>query len=120
LFRDASPLEREIFAEFVLKKHLADAILIVENGVQIWSWHTQELAGEWAPAVELELVPAPEGLSVDCGLWVDESGTVTALTRGEGCPFEFPWEREPAVREAGDDSGRDDEHREVGILGALH
>jgi hypothetical protein len=98
LFRDASPLEREVFAEFALKRHLADALLVVEGGVQIWSWRTRELAGAWAAAVGLELVPAPEGLSVDCGWWVNESGAVTTLARDEERPFRFPWESLPFVK----------------------
>jgi hypothetical protein len=65
LFRDSNEIEREVFAECALERHLADALLVgLRNGPRPWSWRTRELAASW-PAAGSGIVfgSAPNGIA---------------------------------------------------------
>jgi hypothetical protein len=77
LFRDASELEVELFADFALEAHLADALLLaVQNGLRPWSWHCYELAAAWRTASALEFGSPPSGIMIESGFLVDVDGRV--------------------------------------------
>jgi hypothetical protein len=80
LFRDSSLLERELFGEFALERRLADALVIAtRNGLRLWSSLSRALVAKWPPALILEIVDPPEGLSVDCGWRVDVNGRAKVI-----------------------------------------
>jgi TPR repeat protein len=77
LFRDASPLEKELFVGFAILRHLADGLLaVLVDGFKPW-WAV-EAAAAWAPTQHVALVPLPGGLpqriafkSAPGGFWSD-------------------------------------------------
>jgi hypothetical protein len=80
LIRDATDLEREVFAEFALERHLADALLVAfESGQRIWSRRCRALVGEWPAVRGIDLYEAPEGLSGGVGWVVYAGGRVVPL-----------------------------------------
>jgi hypothetical protein len=85
LFRGATPLEREVFAEFALGRHLADALIIAtQNGPLLWSNNARVRVAAWPVASTLEFVAPPDGLSIDSGWWVDLNGKASTLEPQDG------------------------------------
>jgi hypothetical protein len=80
LLREASPLERESFGEFALERHLADAVIVAtDNGLRLWSKNARARIATWSVASTLQFVAPPDGLSIDCGWWLDLCGKASAI-----------------------------------------
>jgi hypothetical protein len=80
LVRDATELEREVFAEFALERKLADALLTAfESGLMVWSRRCRAMASEWPAGRGVEVFLAQDGLSSGVGWVVDADGRVVDL-----------------------------------------
>jgi hypothetical protein len=97
LFRGATPLEREVFAEFALGRHLADALLIAtQNGPMLWSNNARVRVAAWPVASTLEFVAPPDGLAIDSGWWVNLKGKASTLEPQDG-----QWVTPPGITREG-------------------
>jgi hypothetical protein len=83
LFRDADPFERELFVEFAIRRHLADALLtVLVDG--FGPWWAVKAAAKWAPMREFTFGPAPEGFWPDGGWFRNSKGETKGIRAMEG------------------------------------
>jgi hypothetical protein len=119
LLRDATVFERELLGVLALERKLADSLVVaLENGFQPWWGRTRGISWKWRASAGMELVPAPEGFSSECGWWTDLSSVTSAL-RGiggvaglgpmlpdgrprDGSAVEFEWTKEMSRAQLGD------------------
>jgi hypothetical protein len=88
LLRDVTVFERELLGVFALERKLADSLVVTsESGVHPWWGRTREVSLKWRASSQLDIVPAPEGLSSEGGCWTDVLGAVSAL-HALGCEVE--------------------------------
>jgi hypothetical protein len=85
LLRDATLFDSELLAVFALERKLADSLVVaLENGFRPWWGCTREVSLKCRASSQLDIAPAPEGLSSEGGWWTDISGAVSAL-QALGC-----------------------------------
>jgi hypothetical protein len=89
LLRDASLVEREIFASRAIGQRLADALLVaIEIGMRPHRAHARRAAGLWAPRRSLREILAPGGIVPAAGWgWCVAGSFTTPL--GPVDPFEL-------------------------------
>jgi hypothetical protein len=85
LFRDASELEKQTFAEYALEQKLADALVVAFRiGLRVWSWRAREQAAAWHVTAGLAYSEAPEELPIEGGWVMASDGNVTSLPASDG------------------------------------
>jgi hypothetical protein len=90
LFRDADTFDRELFFDFAIRRHLADALLAgLVDGFKPW-W-ARLAAAKWPPTRSLEFVAPPDGFVADGGWCRKTDGKTKSIPRVQG-----PWTREKA------------------------
>jgi hypothetical protein len=83
LFRDGTALQSELVLEFVLKRRLADALLLaIDGGIRPWSLLCRAIAGDW-PVAKARLralfVPGTGCLSAASGWLLSTTGSCAAI-----------------------------------------
>jgi hypothetical protein len=98
LFRGAGKFEKELFVDFAIHRHLADALLaVLVDGFRPW-WAV-EAAAKWAPMREFVFGPAPEGFRPNGGWFTNSKGETKGVRAMEG-----RWTRELTESELGNES----------------
>jgi hypothetical protein len=98
LFRDADTFEKELFIDFAIGRHLADALLtVIVDGFTPW-WGLAA-AGRRAPAHEIEFGPAPTGFWPGGGWRTNSKGERKGIRATEG-----RWTRKRTESEVGNES----------------
>jgi hypothetical protein len=97
LFRDADPFERELFVGFAIGEHFADVLQAVVID-EFKPWWAQAAAAKWAPAREIEFVPAPEGFCRNGGWFTNSEGERRGIRAMQG-----KWTRRRTEASAGKD-----------------
>jgi hypothetical protein len=78
LFRDADPFVRELFIDFAIRHHVADALLaVLVDGFRPW-WPVKA-AAKWTPMREFVFGPAPEGFWPDGGWFTNCKGETKGI-----------------------------------------
>jgi hypothetical protein len=91
-------LEKELFVDFAIRRHLADALLAVfVDGFRPW-W-ALKAAAKWVPTREFVFGPAPEGFWRGGGWFTNSKGETKGIRAMEG-----RWTRKLTKSKLGDES----------------